>query len=644
MTFSVFKDLTDPQKFAILITSLLVIAVSTYVTLFHLLSFDGAFNTQAAINFYSKGTLTLNYRSNTTLQTLLPFQIVNGFFLTIFGNTFLATNLANIFFYLLLFGLFIFLTCTYRSALPMLAFSCMSLSPAFLAYGSGGYGEVPALTFGLLGVSILVFRRDSYMACILAGILIAFAITTKWVLFLILPPVVLTLIMLRPDRKSLLYFLGATLFMYTLVSFLQFSHLESDEIGKLFRSLISQNTPHYGSEYFPQKVNHLKTYGLRLRKIWEGYSSMSLGFAPIKIGLSLIICFVAIHILFKRKNPLEKKDVFFIFLASFLLIYLIWAFALNSRWPARRMLNTDVLLYLGTGLLPYAASFSTIRRLAVFGLLAIFTSTHFLFFLPSMKQGHLCTVITYESRMREGLQLLPKNYNAYGSGVLEAPHWSFLAGKNFKDLFRDSVFYDCIENDCYNYLFLKSSSTLPLIKPQVDLVHKIFKLNNVFESRKFQISKIEGFNNSGKEYVESVDFTEEKAAQSIVRIHERDRDKMYAPPLFEFNEMAVFLDNKRRLPLIEVVFNAHECHDGKNLRVALVDNKGKYIQNFLVTRGENKFEVSVPKKFRGSKIDVYLLLEKELRNKSSDCMAQNINRIPLEYKIVRLIPKPSISR
>ena len=642
MTFSIFKDLTGPQKFAILITSLLVIAVSTYVILFKLLTPDGAFNTQAAINFYHKGALILNYNQNIALQTLLPFQIVNGFFLTIFGNTFLATNLANIFFYLLLFGLFIFLTCTYRSTLPMLAFSCMSLSPVFIC-AFGGLGEVPALTFGLLGVSILVFRKGSYIACILAGILIAFAITTKWVLFLILPPVVLTLIMLRLDRKSLLYFLGAILLVYTLVSFLQFSHLESDEIGKLFRALISQNMPHYGSEYSSQEVDNLKTYGLRLRKIWEGYSSTSLVFfAQIKMGLSLIISFVAIQILFRRKDPLKRKDVFFIFLASFLLIYLTWAFTLNSRWPARRMLNIDVLIYLGTGLLPYAARFGKIGRSAVFGLLAIYISFHSLFYLYTKQENHLCNVITYESRMKEGLQLLPEDYNAYGQACLQAPLWSFLAGKNFKHLFRDSVFYDCIEDDCHNYLFRQP--TISLLIPERNIGSRIFKLNNVFEFRDFQILRIEGFNNCGKEYVESVDFTEEKATQSIVRIHEKDRDKMYGSQIFEFNEMAVFLDNKRGLPLIEVVFDAHECHDGKNLRVALVNNKGKYIQNFFVTRGENRFEVSVPKKFRGSKIDVYLLLEKELRNKSPHCMAQNINRIPLEYKIVGLISKPSIFR
>jgi len=114
---------------------------------------------------------------------------------------------------------------------------------------------------------------------------------------------------------------------------------------------------------------------------------------------------------------------------------------------------------------------------------------------------------------------------------------------------------------------------------------------------------------------------------------------MYSPPNFEFNEMAVFLDNKRGLPLIEVVFTAHVCHDGKNLRIALVNNKRKYVKNFPVTQGENRIEISLPKEFRGSNIDLYLLLEKEPRSRDPHCLAQNINRIPLEYKIIQLVSK-----
>ena len=643
MTFSIFSDLKGYQKFAVSMTSALVVAVSVYIVLFKLISFDGAFNTQAAINLYQKGTLTLNYRSNLALQTLLPFQIVNGFFLTIFGNTFLAANLANIFFYLLLFGLFAFLTCIYKSSLPLLAFSCMSLTPAFLTYGFGGYGEIPALTFGLIGVSCLVFKKNSYMANILAGILIACAISTKWVLFLILPPVFLTLFFLKPEKKKLLYFFSAIIFTFVIVSFLQFSHFEPGEMEKLSQLLVKQNTPHYGSEYIPQKIHDLKTYGLRLSQIWNAYSSFSFGFfGPVKIGLTFIIFFVAIYILIRRRERLESTNIFFIFLACFLLVYLFWAFTLNSRWPERRMLNTDVLFYMGIGLLPGAARFANIGRLAVFGFLSIFFGINTMFFFGYTGKNHLTKVTVYESQMKEGLKLLPKNYSGFGQGHLEAPHWSFLAKKDFNDLLQNSVFYDCIENGCNNYLFLQPTN--PLDAAQLNFVQEIFKLKEVFNFRGFQIERIEGFNSHWKIYVEQIDFTEKRVENSISNIHERTRDKMYSPPHFEFNEMAVFLDNKRGNPLIEVVFTAHKCHEGKNLKVALINNMEKHIRNFTVTQGENKIEISLPKKFRKSNIDLYLLLEKELRSKDSHCVAQNINRIPLEYKIVQLIAKPAIFR
>ena len=88
------------------------------------------------------------------------------------------------------------------------------------------------------------------------------------------------------------------------------------------------------------------------------------------------------------------------------------------------------------------------------------------------------------------------------------------------------------------------------------------------------------------------------------------------------------------------MFTAHKCQNGKNLRIALVNNKGKYVQNFLVSKGENKVDITLPKKFRGSKINVYLLLEKALRSKASHCTAQYSNRMPLEYKIIQLISSP----
>lgn len=637
MNFSFLRGMKGYQRFGILITSVLVIAVSAYVLLFNLLSFDGAFNSQAAINLYQNGTLTLNYRPNITLQTLLPFQVVNGLFLTMFGNTFLAANLANVLFYLLLFGLCVFLSGVYGSLL-LLAFSAVSMSPVFIfKYGFGGYGEIPALTFGLLGMAVLVFRRDSCMANIFAGMLVAFAITTKWVLFLILPSVFLTLFLMKLEKKTLLYFLGAIFVTFVTVSFLQFSHLEPNEMRGILQSLVHQNTPHYGSEYLPQKVHDLKTYGFRLTKIWQAYSAMSFQFlVPIKIGLSFIIPFVAIRILCSRKGQLNSMDIFYVFLASFLFVYLAWVFILNSRWPVRRMLNADVLLYLTAAALPCAARFGKTGRSATCAVLAIFLCTYTLFFCTYTKQHSLDSVIAHESEMRKGLELLPDDYNGFGNGVLEAPLWSFLSGKCFKDLFRDSVFYNCIENNCHNYLF--TDRTILNHPLQLNLVLETFRLRDVFEFRGFRISKIEGFNNNGKTYSELIDFSNDTAAQSITRIHDRTRHEMYAPPQFEFNEMAVFLDNRRGLSFIEVEFMAHECHDGKNLKVVVLSNRDKNICDYTITQGENGFQIWLTEKFRGSKIDVYLLLEKGNRNRSPLCETLSANRIPLEYKRIQLLP------
>ena len=551
MTLRIFSSLKGYQKFAVSITSVFVVGVSAYIVLFNLMSFDGAFNTQAAINLYHKGTLALNYRSNLALQTLLPFQIVNGFFLTIFGNTLLAANLANIFFYLILFGLFTFLTCRYQSSLPMLAFICISSNIAFLAFGFGGYGEIPALTFGLLGVSFLVFKKDSYMGNSFAGMFIACAITTKWVLFLILPSVFLTLFLLKPDKKKLLCFLLPFILTSIIVGFIQFSPIEFGKMEKLFRALINQNLPHHGSEYFPQQVNNLKTYGLHLSENWKAYSSFSFGFNGfVKIILSFLMVVMAIHILIRRREKLESIKILYIFLSFFLFVYLFWAFALNSRWPIRRILNTDVLFYLGLSLLPCVLQFGKIGRYATFLFLAVFLIGNILILFLYAKQNHFTSVINYETQMREGLKLLPKGYIGYGQGHLEAPHWSFLAKKNFHDLLRDSVFYNCIESNCNNFLFLQPTN--PLNNPQLNYVKELFNLKDIFDYMDFKLQRSRDLIVMERNMQKKLILMREGATYSIAQVKENARYKMYSPPFFEFNEMAVFLDNKKAFNLLEI--------------------------------------------------------------------------------------------
>lgn len=68
-----------------------------------------------------------------------------------------------------------------------------------------------------------------------------------------------------------------------------------------------------------------------------------------------------------------------------------------------------------------------------------------------------------------------------------------------------------------------------------------------------------------------------------------------------------------------------------------MNEREKYLEDFKIKKGENTFEIALPEEFRGSEIDVYLLLEKELRNEAHHCTAENANRIPLEYEMIRLV-------
>jgi hypothetical protein len=73
------------------LTGLVVIFISLYALFYSGLSFDGAFHSQAAINFYKHGKYVLDYPIGFT-QIKVPFQLVNGFFLTLFGTNFISAN------------------------------------------------------------------------------------------------------------------------------------------------------------------------------------------------------------------------------------------------------------------------------------------------------------------------------------------------------------------------------------------------------------------------------------------------------------------------------------------------------------------------------------------------------------------------
>ena len=146
--------------------------ISLYSLFYQGLSFDGALHSQAAINLYDSGNYKLDYPIGQT-QIKVPFQVVNGFFLTLFGKNFVAANLANVVFFIL-FGIILFkLSNRYSSQYLLLGLITLSFSPGLLALGFKGYGEVAALGFGLFGIMFITKSPKTSLNYLFGGLLIS---------------------------------------------------------------------------------------------------------------------------------------------------------------------------------------------------------------------------------------------------------------------------------------------------------------------------------------------------------------------------------------------------------------------------------------------------------------------------------------
>jgi histidinol-phosphate aminotransferase len=94
-------------------------------------------------------------------QIKVPFQLVNGFFLTLFGTNFISANLANVLFYALFAGLFYKLHKRFDSSLILIAFTLTSFSSGLIDFGFKGYGELPVLVYGLIGLLLIIYGSNS---------------------------------------------------------------------------------------------------------------------------------------------------------------------------------------------------------------------------------------------------------------------------------------------------------------------------------------------------------------------------------------------------------------------------------------------------------------------------------------------------
>ena len=494
------------------LTVVVIVFISLYVLFYQLLSFDGAMHSQAAINFYKLGKYLTDYPIGFT-QIKVPFQLVNGFFLTVFGMNFMAANLVNIFFYVLFGWLFFKLNKENNSNFIFLGFILISFSTGFLKNGFNGYGEIPGLVFGLFGLFFLSKWNGSFLKVFFGALLIGTAIATKWIFVLILLPfgILLLVHLINRNYKYLLFaLLGTTL---SLAIFWSIEYADYPvNLKQLINGILEQTSPVNSSHY--------SNYTERLFVFWKTYVNSS---GSLFISIVKIVAYLQISILFvfqtaktvlqlKRKESIPSNQLFILVLSLFALEYFLWWFFSSSIPWYRRGFNADVLLII-TLALSTNELFKDVRFQKIFhysakviiSIILVFNIYDFFSVKPKeVFAGGPKSVVVLESQMRKGLNSLPQNFVGYGYGWWQAPRWSFLSGTKHKDLNFMSLEdkYEII-NHANNYFVFFGPENLYNKKLNKE-IHEQFDLTTVFKYHNYSIERIDGIVGADTSQVKSI--------------------------------------------------------------------------------------------------------------------------------------------
>jgi len=491
------------KRLIISVSVLVAVFISLYALFYKGLCFDGAFHAQAAMNLFKSGRFVLDYPVGHT-EIKIPFQIVNGFFLTVFGMNFISANLANVLFYCLFGWLMVKLSKKFDSEYILIGFILISFSPGLLLCGFEGYGELPGLIVGLYGILLLTKLPVSNSGIFWGAFLIGTALATKWVFGLIFIPfglLVLFMFLNKRFKVVIMAFLGL-LVPLVLFSSLEYAHYSAIDLKQLFVNIIGHTTP--------VNKNYYSNYSERLLVFWQVYiqSSGSIFIAILKIIGYVQILITLIFLLItaikgiKTKHPISSNQFFFLLLCVFAIEYFLWWFVLSSKPWYRRGYNADVLLIISLSIsikeiIASNAVGKVFRILAWVVILVICVFNTYEFFsrqstnlLLTQSKG----AIDLECKMREGLSKLPEKYKAYGYEWWQAPRWSFLSGVKHGDLWNLTIEdkYEIIHGSGKNFVFFEPVNFAD--EKRYKEVHELFKLSPIFEYKDYSIKKIDGIN------------------------------------------------------------------------------------------------------------------------------------------------------
>lgn len=461
------------------------------------LEFDGAFHTQCAINLFKNGNYTLNYGDFTHIQTKLPFQLINGFFLMICGINYSAANLANIVFYIFLWLLVRKLFAKYDTSLLFISFLAISFNTWTLKLAFQGFGEMPSLVFALWGLYYSSFYQKSDKHLFFSGVLIGTAIATKWVLVLVLAPFSLVIIQFLFSRNFRFAGIIIAGFVISLLSFLSIEYyFARPDIGETLTNIASHSSG--------TSVQYYQSYSERLLKFWDAYVKYAGGDIIIasKFILMVLVAIPSIIIginfikQLSKGNSITPEQLFFLQLASFFFVYFFWWFILGSKPWYRRYYNADALLYLSAALCFYLWK-DTFKRILylryivpVFMLLS--TAVFAVALYPKInKQLYFNkNENSEESKLKSALLKLPVEYTGYGYGWWQAPRWAFFSQRAFKDITALSLEEKnlLLSGSGNHYMFFDSENSSD--PNAYRRMHELYELEPVYSNNGFMIKKI----------------------------------------------------------------------------------------------------------------------------------------------------------
>ncbi len=491
------------EKYWIKLLSFLSILTAIFISLYVLfnieLSFDGAFHSQAALNLYQHGKYMLDYPLSGFTQIKVPFQLVNGFFLTLFGTNFISANLANILFYIGLLWFIFVVYKKYKTSFVFISFIAISFGLEFLTIGFSGYGEVPGLVLVLFGFYLLTNEPSGSPTVFWGAFLLGTAIATKWIFVLVLPIVGIVLLvqLLHKEYKYIFYtLLGGALALLLFWS-IEY-HNYTVDIRHMINSILANTKP----------VNNLyySSYPERMQKFWDTYvsSSGTVFVALLKIIAYIQLTIISVYLLLKavvknKAGQFISSYEFFLLLLSLLAIeYFIWWMFISSKPWYRRGINADILLVISIAL-SIKTSFSkkTIFRISSYlsiGILILILAFNLYGFFGGKPGKQLLTkdkkTIVLESELSRGLAQLPEDYKAYGYGWWQAPRWSFISGKKFQDLYFMTIEdrRKIEEGSGKYYVFFEPVNYVAM--KAYNQIHQLFKLSTVFEYNRYSIKQI----------------------------------------------------------------------------------------------------------------------------------------------------------